>query len=242
MGYVSASIHRDVQNILSSQVAVMESENMRTRTITNLERKPENQRTFDQVVTSPADNPIDTRAYVDVECLSWPDIFNSSSPQCLETGHLSFDPWGPFPGMWDLRLPELAIDEKVLDWELCVLSSPHIDPFEYHRLKIIEFLHAACLATSLQLACFSAANAKLFFRAYFLRFHPTSPILHIPTFDINQISTSLYFAMLIVGGLYSGDAEKVDIIRSVWHFAESYVSAQVAVFLIFDFLIVGGSI
>ena len=49
--------------------------------------------------------------------------------------------------------------------------------------------------------------------------------------------------MLIVGGLYSGDAEKVDIIRnSVWHFAESYVAAQAAVFLIFDFLIVGGSI
>src|SRR5271170_591332 len=238
----SAPIHEVVQSLLfnSSEVPVMRSENLRARTITDLERNSENQRAFNRVVTSPANQYIDSGGYANVEDLSSPGNFGGS-PQCLETGHL-FNPSGPFPGIWDIRLPELTIDENLLDREVCGLTSPHIDPFEYHRLKIIEYLDITCLATPFQLACFSVTNARLFFRAYFLRFHPASPILHIPTFDINLISTSLYFAMLIVGALYSGDAEKVDIIRSVWHFAESYVSAQAAVFPIFHLLIAGPSI
>jgi len=143
MGSASAPIHGDLQNILSSQVPVMDFENLRTRTITNLERKPENQRTV--VTSQAADNSIDTRAYADVERLSWPDIF-SSSPQCLETGHLSFDPWGPFPGMWDLRLPELAIDEKLpLVPTYRPIRIPPSQNYRISRRRMSGYLFTACM-------------------------------------------------------------------------------------------------
>jgi len=69
----------------------------------------------------------------------------------------------------------------------------------------------------------------VFFHAYFRRFHPHSPFLHLPTFDIKSIPSELYFAMLLVGALHCGPEDKDEVINSLWSHAEAYVWAQATV-------------
>jgi hypothetical protein len=154
-----------------------------------------------------------------------PNAPNSTEPD------FGFDPWvAGFPGMVEGFSPVSIIDDTKLDWNFDGFSLNRLDPFEYHRLQIIEYLRNSCTTTPSQLACFSPANAKVFFHAYFRRFHPHSPFQHLPTFDISKISTSLYFAMLVLGALHCGEVGTDDVTRALWHPAESYVWSQATVY------------
>jgi hypothetical protein len=138
--------------------------------------------------------------YSTLQDMTAPDSTNPSS-QVLPD--FNFDPLvGGFPGMVEPFSPKSTLDETTLDWNFDGFTLGQVDPFESRRLEIIEHLRVSCSATPCQLAVLSAQNAKVFFHAYFNRFHPHSPFLHVPTFDICKISTSKYFAMLVIGALH----------------------------------------
>jgi hypothetical protein len=165
--------------------------------------------------------------YSTLQDMTAPD---STNPSAQLLPDFNFDPLvGGFPGMVEPFSPQSTVDETTLDWTFDGFSLSHLDPFESRRLEIIDYLRGSCNATPCQLAVLSARNVKVFFHAYFMRFHPHSPFLHTPTFDITKISTAKYFAMLVLGGLHCGEADKDDLFRSLWHSADQYCWLQAAV-------------
>lgn len=155
---------------------------------------------------------------------------NPSHPSLPEPS-LDFDPWvGGFPGMLQQLpvSPQSIIDETNLDWDFDGFSLAQLDPFESRRLEILEYIKNNG-GTACQLGALGAKNAKVFFHAYFRRFHPHSPFLHLPTFDIKVIPSELYFAMLLVGALHCRQEEKDEVVNSLWNHAEAYVWAQATV-------------
>ena len=169
--------------------------------------------------------------YSTLQDMTAPD---STNPSAQLLPDFNFDPLvGGFPGMVEPFSPQSTLDETTLDWNFDGFSLGQVDPFESRRLEIIDHLRASCGATPCQLAVLSARNAKVFFHAYFNRFHPHSPFLHIPTFDISKISTAKYFAMLVIGALHCGEADKDDMFRSLWHSADQYVWSHAVVTLSF---------
>jgi len=156
---------------------------------------------------------------------------NPNPSHSLPEPSLDFDPWvGGFPGMLQqLPISPLSvIDETNLDWAFDGFSLHQLDPFESRRLEILDYLKANG-ATPCQLGALGARNAKVFFHAYFRRFHPHSPFLHLPTFEIGRIPSGLYFAMLLVGALHCGEEDKDEVINSLWSHAEAYVWSQATV-------------
>jgi Fungal Zn(2)-Cys(6) binuclear cluster domain len=153
----------------------------------------------------------------------------------------NFDLWNVgFPGMVESFSPQTAVDETKLDWEFDGFSLSQLDPFEAHRMKIVDYLRNQCQVGSCQLAYLSTSNTKTYFHAYITRFHYHSPFLHMPTFDITKISTSLYFSMLILGALHCGQSDMDEVMRALWPYAETYVWSNATVVL-FIRLIVGSS-
>ena len=140
---------------------------------------------------------------------------------------LTFDPLvGGFPGMVGMFSPPAITDEAKLDWDFEGFSLSQLDPFEYRRLQILDYLQR-CGHSSCEISCFSARNAKVYFHAFFRKFQPHSGFVHLPTFDITKVSVSLFFAILLIGALHCGDAE---LCKGLWQSAHTYVWEQSQVY------------
>jgi hypothetical protein len=146
-------------------------------------------------------------------------VTNTADLQHALNIDFNFDPLvGGFPGMVEPFSPLSIRDEEKLDWEFEGFCLSHLDPFEYRRLKVIEYLQQRG-HTSSEIACLSSRNSKLFFHAFFRRFQPHSPLVHLPTFEIADLSVSLYFAILLLGALHCGEAESCKVL---WNSANDY--------------------
>jgi len=157
--------------------------------------------------------------YSTLQDMAVPDILNVEAPT-----NFNFDPWGVgFPGLVEGFSPP---DETQLDWNIDGLSYAQLDPFEAHRLKITDYLMKSGQVTSCQLVYLSAKSAKVCFHSYFNRFQAHSPFLHLPTFSISKISTSMFFAMLLLGALHCGEPDQIDVMRVIWPLAESFVWSE----------------
>lgn len=115
--------------------------------------------------------------------------------------------------------PPSTTDEEKLDWDFEGFCLSQLDPFEHRRLQVVDYL-CKCGHTSREIASLSARNSKLYFHGFFRVFQPHSPFIHLPTFDIAKTSTSLFFAILLLGAMHCGEAE---ICKGFWHSANSYV-------------------
>lgn len=169
--------------------------------------------------------------YSTLQDITEPEAINGDATNRVDPD-FTFDPWvAGFPGMVEGFSPQSIIDDAKLDWNFDGFSLSKLDPFEAHRLKVVEYLRNSCNTTSSQLSFFSPANSKVFFHAFFRRFQPHSPFLHLSTFDVNKISTSLFLAMVLVGALHCGEVgmSTDDVTRALWHPAESYVWSQATV-------------
>jgi hypothetical protein len=156
-----------------------------------------------------------------------PETMSNFPPFAIPSPDLKLDPWGVgFPGMVESFSPQNTVDETKLDWDIDAgFSLSQIDPFEYHRLKVVEYLRT-CGLSQRELSFFSSSSVKLYFHAYFTRFNQHTPFMHMATFDVSKLSTSLYFAMLLLGALHCGEPETDEVMRSIWQYAESYVWAH----------------
>jgi Fungal Zn(2)-Cys(6) binuclear cluster domain len=142
----------------------------------------------------------------------------------------NFDPWGMgFPGMVESFSRRPPVEEGSLDWTFDGFSLSQLDSFESHRIKILEYLRQSGQLSTFQLSLLSSKNVKVWFHMYFSRFILHSPFIHIPTFNIKKISTSLHFAMLILGAFQNGEQETLELMRVLWPLAESYIWSQATV-------------
>lgn len=143
---------------------------------------------------------------------------------------LSFDPLvSAFPGIVEAFSPPAISDEATLDWNFDGFSLARLDPFEHHRLQIINYLQNSGHSTPCEIAYLSSRNAKVFFHAFFRRFQPHSPFIHLPTFNVAEISTSLFFAIFLLGAIHRGEADNDSICKSLWHTANAFVWEQAKV-------------
>jgi Fungal Zn(2)-Cys(6) binuclear cluster domain len=115
------------------------------------------------------------------------------------------------------------------DWDFDAFSLEQLDPFESQRLCVVDYVRRAGSLTPGLASYLTPEKVKLYFRCYFGRFQDTAPFLHLPTFDVRKVSSSLFFAMLIAGGHHSGDAETIEAMRVLWPFAESFVTSHLQV-------------
>jgi hypothetical protein len=176
-----------------------------------------------------------------LDSLDWDFFFSALQP--LTSGSpieppvdFNVDPWGVgFPGMVESFSPKLAIEaigETSLNWEeIDGFSLDNLDPFEAHRVHIIDYLRRSGQTTSCQLTYFSAQKVRVYFHMYFVRFHRHSGFLHAPTFDVRKISTWLFFAVCLLGALHCGESDTIDAIKPIWPLADAMVSSQLQVFL-----------
>jgi hypothetical protein len=87
------------------------------------------------------------------------------------------------------------------------ISISKIDPFEAHRLTI----HLHLLQTefgSRAIPWLSSQNIRQLLFTYFQNFHRHLPFLHIPTWNVATIPTSLFLSMIIVGAAYAEDGDR----------------------------------
>ena len=87
------------------------------------------------------------------------------------------------------------------------ISISKIDPFEAHRLTIHLHLLQSEFG-SRAIAWLSSQNVRQLLFTYFQNFHRHLPFLHIPTWDVATIPTSLFLSMIIVGAAYAEDGDR----------------------------------
>jgi hypothetical protein len=87
------------------------------------------------------------------------------------------------------------------------ISISKIDPFEAHRLTIHLHLLQSEFG-SRAIAWLSSQNIRQLLFTYFQNFHRHLPFLHIPTWDVATIPTSLFLSMIIVGAAYTEDGDR----------------------------------
>lgn len=77
-----------------------------------------------------------------------------------------------------------------------------IDPLESHRLVITDHLQCSQNALESDIAWLTLPHLRQSIIAYFRHCHRHLPIIHLPTWDIARIPTSLVFVQAIMGSLY----------------------------------------
>ncbi|KAH7124565.1 hypothetical protein EDB81DRAFT_208781 [Dactylonectria macrodidyma] len=82
-----------------------------------------------------------------------------------------------------------------------------ISPLEAHRSCILAFLRESNQRSSKWEQWFSLDNMSLFIRSYFKSFHQHTPLLHLASWSITTCRTSLVFAMLLMGAMYTENFE-----------------------------------
>jgi len=91
-----------------------------------------------------------------------------------------------------------------------LLSTPspidltRIDPFESHRLTITDHLSRSQLQRE-DVSWFTPTNIRRGLIAYFRHCHRHLPIIHLPTWDIATIPSSLVLVLVLLGSLYVSD-------------------------------------
>jgi hypothetical protein len=118
-----------------------------------------------------------------------------------------------FPTISDMAMhssaPAFDSVEDLPDWGSLpfAISIGKVDPLEAHRLAINQHLVDSNVSAD-DIAWLSPSNIRLLLFAYFRHYHRHLPVLHIPTWDVANIPTSLFLAMIIIGSTYTDNAER----------------------------------
>lgn len=88
------------------------------------------------------------------------------------------------------------------------LGVAQLDPWEGHSISIISYLRSIGLDTENNRETLKKEQLVVFIRSYFVHFHQHTPLLHLPLWNIGTVSTSLVFAMSLIGAMYSNRPAK----------------------------------
>jgi hypothetical protein len=80
-----------------------------------------------------------------------------------------------------------------------------IDPLESHRLTITDHLSRSSQLQREDISWFTPTNLRRGLIAYFRHCHRHLPIIHLPTWDIASIPSSLVLVQVLLGSLYVSD-------------------------------------
>ena len=105
-------------------------------------------------------------------------------------------------------LPDSTVDEQLCDWNSVSIAMNKIDPLEAHRLTINQHLLRSGNVSREDIAWLSPHNVREMIYCYFRHFHRHTPIVHLPTWDIATTPSSLLLAMILLGAVFSDNAEK----------------------------------
>ncbi len=83
------------------------------------------------------------------------------------------------------------------------LNIGQLDPIEGHRAVILDFLQKSGLNCAQYHEVLSAEKVRMFIRSYFSYFQQHTPLLHLPRWSVATTSSSLLFAMVLIGAKYS---------------------------------------
>lgn len=83
------------------------------------------------------------------------------------------------------------------------LNIGQLDPLEGHRSVIIDFISHSNADLRRYDDFLSSERMRSFLWSYFTHFHDHTPILHLPTWTMATTSTTLIFAMVLIGAKYS---------------------------------------
>ena len=83
------------------------------------------------------------------------------------------------------------------------LNIGQLDPLEGHRSVIIDFISQSNADLRRYDDFLSSKRMRSFLWSYFTYFHDHTPILHLPTWTMATTSTTLIFAMVLIGAKYS---------------------------------------
>jgi hypothetical protein len=105
-------------------------------------------------------------------------------------------------------LPDSTVDEQLCDWNSVSIAMNKIDPLEAHRLTINQHLLRSGKVSREDIAWLSPRNVREMVYCYFRHFHRHTPIVHLPTWDIATTPSSLLLAMILLGAVFSDNAER----------------------------------
>ena len=83
------------------------------------------------------------------------------------------------------------------------LNIGQLDPLEGHRSVILDFISQSSAELRRYDDFLSSDRMRSFLWSYFTHFHDHTPILHLPTWTMATTSTTLIFAMVLIGAKYS---------------------------------------
>ncbi|WYZ38067.1 hypothetical protein EsH8_II_001573 [Colletotrichum jinshuiense] len=106
----------------------------------------------------------------------------------------------PYADQAYIHPQRLSLDPGLVAPGLCLVQ---LDPLEYHRTAIVEYLSVDCSDVPEILSLFKSQTISMILNTYFLRHHLHTPIIHLPTFNVASASTSLVLAMSFVTASYT---------------------------------------
>lgn len=106
----------------------------------------------------------------------------------------------PYDDQAYIHPQRLSLDPGLVAPGLCLVQ---LDPLEYHRTAIVEYLSVGCSDVPEILSLSKSQTISMILNTYFLRHHLHTPIIHLPTFNVASASTSLVLAMSFVTASYT---------------------------------------
>lgn len=90
------------------------------------------------------------------------------------------------------------------------LNIGQLDPLEGHRSVILDFLQTSRSSGAHYHEVLSSEKLRMFLWSYFSHFHQHTPLLHLPRWSVATTSSSLLFAMALIGAKYSENIGQSD--------------------------------
>jgi hypothetical protein len=138
--------------------------------------------------------------------------------------------------LFSSEFQELYTYEDAVPSDLAAISTPQLGPIEHQVEALLHLLQAQYDATfrpyefptgqfptELARAVFTSDNIIEYVSAFFTSFHPHTPFLHRPSFDIGTASVHLLLAVSLVGSIFCTPQDDALSARCFFSLGEEYV-------------------